>query len=304
MPPGATVRWARTLVLLASALIALRTAQRATELAAGYGSVGSILCHPLHLCAHFAKEGPLALLLDASAALGPWSPIAVDGTNAFGATALHTAALRGSDWAAELLLSAGADPGRRTSEGLTALMVARSAYDAELVRSGPRRVAAYLINRGGCDAEPCLPCDVQALREWEVVATKGGDIKLPGGPQLPLQARVALYAELWEQAQGDCPLDPDGVCRSPTAPPAEPSPPTGCEICSWLADLQAMAAQLQAKEARRAGRREEAQRAREEALEWLRRSVGYSPSYRHWTARQAELLAAADGDGALDLGDR
>ena len=61
---------------------------------------------------------------------------------------------------------------------------------------------------------------------------------------------------------------------------------------------------LQAQEARRAGRREEAQRAREEALEWLRRSVGYSPSYRQWTARQAELLAAADGDGALDLGDR
>ena len=43
MPPSATVRWARTLVLLASALVALRTAQRAAELAAGYGSLGSIL---------------------------------------------------------------------------------------------------------------------------------------------------------------------------------------------------------------------------------------------------------------------
>ena len=39
MPPGATVRWARTLVLLASAFIALRTAHRAAELVVLDGGV-------------------------------------------------------------------------------------------------------------------------------------------------------------------------------------------------------------------------------------------------------------------------
>ena len=89
-------RWAKRLLVLVLGVGSAALAARAMEQASGYGSVGSILLHPLHLCAHFSKEGLLELLLDTSHQLGSWSLFDVNAKNSFGMTALHTAALAGS----------------------------------------------------------------------------------------------------------------------------------------------------------------------------------------------------------------
>jgi hypothetical protein len=123
---------------------------RAAELAGGYGSLGSVLAYPVLLSAWFAKESLLEVLLD----LQDQIPFGLGATNAYGMDAMHIAALRGSDWAAAILVRRGYDPGRIDGANATALQLARSAYGAELVRSGPRRVAAYLINWGACAREP------------------------------------------------------------------------------------------------------------------------------------------------------
>eukprot|EP01043_Picozoa_sp_COSAG02_P075605 COSAG02_NODE_15672_length_1150_cov_0.960990_1_plen_343_part_10 len=282
-------RWAKRLLGLALAAACGALVGRAMEQAGGYGSVASILLHPLHLCAHFSKEGPLQLMLDTSRQLGDWSPIAVDGTNSFGMTALHTAALAGSDWAAVLLLEAGADTHLRNSQNLTVLMVARSAYEKELVRSGPRRIAAYLINDGACELEDCKPTDAQAMREYEVLAarTNKGAVSntdLPGGPRLSLDERAELYERLWTQALEQHEAQGGGDGR--------------CEACSWLADLHAMVWQIRRREAET---HEESAACKAAAGEWLQRSSEHNPTLPRMAARQHMLLAAADSGTELVL---
>ena len=290
-------RWGKRLLVLAFSAGCLSLAVRAMEQASGYGSVGSILLHPLHLCAHFAKEGPLELLLDVIEQLGPWSPFSVDATNSFGMTALHTAALRGSDWAAALLLEAGADPAARNTQDMTVLMVARSSYEIELVRSGPRRIAAYLINGGACSREQCEPSDVQAMREYEVLAAgtsyarnPGANNKLPGGPQLELDERAALYGTLWERAHGQHVAEGSGDGR--------------CETCALLADMHAMVWQLRHNEvltSRVKGKKQMVKEYKDNATAWLERSFKHNPVYPRMAARQRALLAAADAGVELTL---
>lgn len=285
-------RWAKRLLVLVLGAGCAALAARAMEQASGYGSVGSILLHPLHLCAHFAREGPLALLLDTSTQLGRWSPIDVDATNSFGMTALHTAALAGSDWAAALLLEAGADRSLRNTQNMSVLMVARSAYDKELVRSGPRRIAAYLINYGACELEACEPADAQAMREYEVLLARtntGGasNSDLPGGARLDLAERAKLYDRLWEQALATHKAQGGGNGR--------------CEPCTWLADLQAMVWQIRRHEATRAKKYEEASACKTAASEWLQQSTAHNPTFPRMAARQRMLLAAADARTELML---
>jgi hypothetical protein len=282
-------RWAKRLLGLALGAACGVLVARAMEQAGGYGSVASILLHPLHLCAHFSKEGPLELLLDTSRQLGDWSPIAVDDTNSFGMTALHTAALAGSDWAAVLLLQAGADPRLRNSQNQTVLMVARSAYERELVRSGPRRIAAYLINDGACELESCEPTDAQAMREYEVLAarTNKGAVSntdLPGGPRLSLDEREKLYNRLWSRAMGQHEAKGGGDGR--------------CETCSWVADLQAMVWQIRRHQAKNP---EESKACKAAAAEWVQRSSAHNPTFPTMAARQRMLLDAADAGTELTL---
>lgn len=287
-------RWTqRLLLLIAGAGCAALIAAQGMELASGYGSVGSILLHPLHLCAHFQKEGPLELLLDVSEQMGNWSPFAVDATNSFGMTALHTAALAGSDWAAALLLDAGADSSLRNSRNMTALMVARSAYDKELVRSGPRRIAAYLINQGACQRESCEASDAQAMREFEVLSSKATeDVStnnggLPGGPLLDLDERADLYHRLWNQALQHHEAHGGGGGQ--------------CEICGWLADLQAMVWQKRRAEAVKSKNSDEASKCKTNAIKWLQESHAHNPTLLRMAARQRMLLAAADAQDELEL---
>lgn len=288
-------RWAKRLTVLAAAVISLRLALHGLELAAGHGSVGSVVVHPLHLCAHFAKEGPLELLLEVSVTLGPWSPLSVDATNAFGMTALHTAALAGTDWAASILLDAGADPLALNARNETVLMVARSRYSVEKTRSGPRRIAAYLINAGACEREVCQPEDVEAMREWEVLAAKrsrfgAANNHLPGGPQLSIDKRGKLYDDLWEKAVRQHGVGGVGQC----------------EVCAWLADMHAALWQRRREQFHRTnglGQKEkeqatlEASYCRDNATLWLARSFQHNPTHPRFIARQRTLLSIADKPG-------
>ena len=243
------------------------------EFLSGYGSAASFALHPLHLAAFFAKEGLLQLMLDAW-----WIPCGYAGTNGHGMTALHAAALGNSDWALRILLEAGATEmvSARDSRNQTALMLARAAYDAERVRSGPRRLAAFLINAGACKHERCEPADVDAMREWEILAVKDGDRApgegLPGeNSALSLEYRAALYEGWWAEAH--------------TAAVQQQQQQLSCRHCSQIADL------MHATELRLAGPAADvdsfrvqqiAQRERhlDAAKEWHQRSVQYrrSPS--------------------------
>ena len=79
--------------------------------------------HPMGIAAvHAAAASPTGAGLPLVVAAGA----SLDATQSGGFTALHEAAHRGDAHMAELLLAAGADPGRRTDDGRTPADVARA----------------------------------------------------------------------------------------------------------------------------------------------------------------------------------
>eukprot|EP01051_Picozoa_sp_SAG22_P020881 SAG22_NODE_4392_length_1284_cov_1.705485_1_plen_178_part_00 len=109
---------------LAAAVVLLITAGFAVDRSSQYNSLPAVLCHPLHLSTYFAKEGVVEFLLDQGL-------FAADTRNAHGQTALHVAAHRGKDWAATILLKAGASPSALDRRGATPLALARASYSTE-----------------------------------------------------------------------------------------------------------------------------------------------------------------------------